>query len=152
MARKRVGPKLKFESSYILGEIINNYFDECDESEEPYTISGICLACGFTKNTFQVYGRKGPHVHIIEQARLIIQNQLEKALRGPGRAAGSIFTLKQFGWSDRQDINMNQRISGVDDVDDLKWTIEVVEPKKIRKDEIPDSEKVTPISRKAQAV
>lgn len=161
----RVGNELKFKSPYILGEVINAYFDQCDEDGLPYTLTGLCLATGLTKATLLRYARTGPHVSVINQARLIIQHQLEMRLLGPGRATGAIFALKQFGWSDRGTQELEKRAALDITSGNKKWTVEVVAPgealaepensdnsKKGRsKGEVPDSTKVTPLFRKKAA-
>ena len=137
-------------------EIINAYFDDCDDAEEPYTLTGLCLAIGISRPTFLNYSKADDLAPVMEQARLIIQNQLELQLLSGGRAAGPIFALKNHGWSDRQDLNINDpnRV----DPEDQVWTVEVVDPEDVQAesddDDVPvsNSAKVTPFPRKKEAV
>jgi hypothetical protein len=45
--------------------------------------------------------------YVAKRARSIIENWYETGLSGNHRVAGSIFALKQFGWSDQQQISLN---------------------------------------------
>jgi len=149
--KKRVGRPRTFTSPYILGEMINAYFDECDEADppEPYTITGLCLAIGFTRNQIISYAKKDEFLPIIRQARLIIQHALELRLLGPGRVSGPIFALKQHGWSDKQELDITGK--GKDGADE--WKIEVVDVKpETDNADIPNSEKVTPFPGSKKAV
>ena len=153
--KPRIKSALKFESSYILSERINAYFDECDEDEVPYTLTGLCLAIGTTMPTLLRYSKIGPHVDVIQQARMIVQHQLELRLYGQGRVTGPIFALKQFGWSDR---GPELGASGQPAPDDeRKWVVEVVDPADVKKEEeadaqVSNSAKVTPLFGKKKAV
>jgi len=153
MARVRVKKRRKFENPDILQEVINFYFDTCDEEDEPYTITGLCLAVGITKQTFYNYMRGGPVSDVIRQARMIIEHQLELTLRQGGNQSSTIFGLKNLGWADRMDLNTQPS------PEDNKWTIEVVspgdkiDPEKDQPDaKVSNSSKVTPFPRKKKAV
>ena len=58
----------------------------------------------------------------IKRAKLRVENDYEKALRKNGRA-GEIFGLKNFGWKDQQNVQVDAEIKhGISD--DLKALIE----------------------------
>ena len=76
--------------------------------EKP-TITGLCLALNFeSKDTLYAYRDKPDFSYPIKRALLIVENGYEKALRD-NNATGSIFALKNMGWKDKmeQDLNHN---------------------------------------------
>lgn len=86
--------------------IINDYFDNTEPEE--ITLSGLCLALQIHKQTLYNYQEKPEFKHLIEMARLRIENAYEKSLRKYGRS-GDIFALKNFGWSDKQEVEISQQ-------------------------------------------
>ena len=88
----------------MLVEILNEYFETTEESK--LTITGLCLALGLDKSTFYDYEKREDYKEIVRQARLIVENSYEISLRENGRT-GDIFALKNFGWTDKQEIDTN---------------------------------------------
>jgi hypothetical protein len=91
-----------WESPDEIENIINEYFE--NTSEDEITLSGLCIALKTNKQTISNYQDKPEFKHILEMAKLKIENAYEKSLRKHGRS-GDIFALKNFGWTDRQEIN-----------------------------------------------
>jgi hypothetical protein len=74
------------------------------------TITGLCLHCGFeSRQSFYAYEDKPEFSYTIKRARMMIEMEYEKRLHGNSNA-GAIFALKNFGWTDKQEID--QTIKG----------------------------------------
>ena len=95
---------------------IDNYFNDCKTNDIPVTITGLCLALGFTTRqgllNYEGYtdDNNQAFVDIIKRAKLRVENAYELRCLQRG-SAGDIFTLKQFGWSDRQTIEHSGDVS-----------------------------------------
>jgi hypothetical protein len=100
MTKPIVGGKpLLFETPDKLARAINDYFQNTEQEE--FTITGLCLAMGTSKQVFCDYGEREGYKDIVSHARLIVENSYELTLRRHGRT-GDIFALKNFGWADKQ--------------------------------------------------
>ena len=77
---------------------INDYFKQEDEK---FTITGLCLFCGFeSRQSFYEYENKEGFTYIIKRARMLIENMYEQRLQ-TNAPTGAIFALKNMGWEDR---------------------------------------------------
>ena len=75
------------------------------------TITGLCWFLGFeSRQSFYEYGQKPEFTYIIKRARLFIENDYEQALKH-ANCTGSIFALKNMGWSDKQESENDQNIA-----------------------------------------
>lgn len=99
-----------FKSPEELELKINAYFKGKEYNE--LTITGLCLHLGINKDTFYEYAKRPEFKPIIDMARLRVENSYEIALRKNG-GAENIFALKNFGWKDRQEIDMASSIDNV---------------------------------------
>lgn len=71
---------------------------------EPPTITGLALHLGFaSRQSFYDYEERGEYSYIIKNARLRVEKGYELRLHG-NNPTGSIFALKNMGWSDKQEI------------------------------------------------
>jgi len=105
------GRWLKFQSPEELQELIDDYFEEMDEKELPYTITGLALHLDTTRETLLDYSKKERFSDTIIKAKLKIQNYAENELfRKQGQVAGIIFNLKNNykGWKEEQTINISE--------------------------------------------
>ena len=94
----------QFKTAEDMQAAIEDYFDT--HSEGKPTISGLCYHLGFTsRQSFYAYEKKAEFSYTIKKARLRIESGYEKYLHG-GQCAGAIFALKNFGWSDKQEIEV----------------------------------------------
>lgn len=93
-----------FESPDKLQEMVDQYFAKVNEDKTRPTITGLCLALGFeSRQSFYDYEKREGFSYTIKRARMWIENAYEQLLTS-GYATGAIFALKNFGWSDKQDI------------------------------------------------
>jgi hypothetical protein len=91
--------------------LFNDYFNATPKEE--WTITGVCLHCHIHKDTFYEYCKRDDYKDVFNRARLMVENAYELSLRKNGRA-GDIFALKNFGWTDKQEVeqvNLNYDMS-----------------------------------------
>lgn len=106
MAKKRGrGQPKKFATPEILQEKIDAYFVECEEKEEPCTITGLALALDTTRETLLDYQNnyEQEYSDVVRKAKQRVQNNAEKWLFSGKHPTGAIFWLKaNAGWVDKQ--------------------------------------------------
>lgn len=85
------------------------YFAERQAKEQPFTVNGLALALGMTRETLLRYGEKEGFSDAVKAVRARLEDHWESRLGGPN-AAGTIFWLKNQGWSDRQDLNLSGQV------------------------------------------
>lgn len=98
----------KFDSPEQMQSLIDSYFNET--LPEEITLTGLCLALDTNKQTLANYQARPEYKHILEIAKLKIENAYEKSLRKNGRS-GDIFALKNFGWTDKQELEHSGNIT-----------------------------------------
>ena len=96
------GRPVKFQSLEELNSKIEAYF--ADTKEEDLTITGLALALETSRETLMNYEERPEFFDAIKKAKDRIHNAYEKDLRRKGRS-GDIFALKNFGWTDKQEID-----------------------------------------------
>lgn len=97
---------LKYDNEEVLKELIDKYFQECDEKKLPYTMSGLAYALKIDRKTLINYGKRESFSTLISEAKDRIQKQLEEnALTGKYNAQFTMFNLKNnYGWQDKQEV------------------------------------------------
>ena len=114
------GRPLLFKSPKELQDKIDIYFDECKKNKSTITtkdgvltvdtpliptIAGLAYALNTDRHTIYNYEQKDEYFHIIKKARDFIFSQIESKLQNSNtNAAGTIFLLKNYGYSDKQEI------------------------------------------------
>ena len=101
----RVGRPLKFQSVEELQNGIQAYFDECQQSDRPLTITGLCLALGTTRELLCDYSNNPVFSDAIKQAKEIVANYAEEQCLTARNPAGAIFIAKNHGFTDKQEID-----------------------------------------------
>jgi hypothetical protein len=90
------------------GKAIEDYFNAYKEP----TWSGLALYLGFeSRKSLDDYKKKEEFSYPIKKALLRIEELYEKNLQ-KGNPTGSIFALKNFGWTDKQEIDQKTEHSG----------------------------------------
>jgi len=121
----KVGRPLKFKTVEELQEKIDKYFKDCEKKEIPLTITGLALALDTDRQTLMNYEHKEDYFDTIKKAKLKIENAYEIRCINRGNG-GDIFALKNFGWTDRQEIEQTVKVekSAVEElissIDELK--------------------------------
>lgn len=101
-----MGAPRQYKNIEELQEKIDNYFDNCDNLEKPYTITGLAMALDLTRQGLINYEEREEFVDTIKKAKQKVLNQLEENLiSGKGSTPGIIFNLKNnYNWVDKQEI------------------------------------------------
>lgn len=121
------GCPLKWQSVEVMQIAIDKYFEDCDKGKEkkvydkkeetvktvtetiPYTITGLALALGTTRQGLIDYAERGEFSDAIKRAKLRCENYVEKLALSANSGvhpSGPIFCLKNYGWTDRQTIDV----------------------------------------------
>lgn len=96
----------------IMQQKIEKYFQECEQKQEPYTITGLCIALDICRDTLSEYMKNEEFSDTIKKAKLKVENYLEKHLITDSSTTGIIFNLKNnFGWSDKQQIEHSGNVN-----------------------------------------
>lgn len=122
-----MGRPKKYANKEDLENKINSYFDWCDSQKQelyndkgqitkviskPYTVSGLCLYLGITRETLNQYEDNNDYSDTIKRAKMRIENDVEEGIMtGRINTISGIFNLKNnFGWKDKQEIQ--QEVNG----------------------------------------
>ena len=106
----KVGRPRKFASPEDLEKLLNEYFEGKEYNE--ITLTGLCLFLDINKDTFYEYAKRDEFKHMLDMARLRIENSYEIALRKDG-GSENIFALKNFGWKEKQEMDIASNIDSV---------------------------------------
>lgn len=119
---KFTGRPPKFQDAEEVANTIEAYFKECDDNNEPYTVTGLALVLGISMKSLRDYKNCVDDVNILKQldidtkqqlsnivkrAYLMYQNYSEKKMLDPScskNPVSYIFSLKNFGWADKQEV------------------------------------------------
>jgi len=99
-----------YRSPEELAEAIASYFrkheeDKAAEKDNKLTVSGLAYHLGFeSRQSFYDYEKRDQFSYIVKRARLFIESNYEGRLQG-NNPTGSIFWLKNSGWSDKTEID-----------------------------------------------
>lgn len=102
------GRLLKYETAKEMQEAVDEYLKE---NPAP-TISGLAYYLGFeSRQSFYDYEQREVFSYTVKRCRLFMEAHYESRLQG-NNPAGSIFWLKNAGWSDKQEIDQKTEHSG----------------------------------------
>ena len=118
------GRPLKFDSAEQIAKAGDKYFAHCEASEQPVTITGLCIALGTFRDVLcdyesGKYDDVDPEFSVtVKSLKIRCENFAEKRLFG-NNPTGAIFALKNYGWSDKQDLNLSGAVGVKRVVSDL---------------------------------
>jgi len=94
------------KSPLELDAAIDDYYLKCQESEEPFTIIGLAVHMGISKDTIIEYGKNPEFSDSYKKAMALAEKSLvHNALTGGYNPTVSIFLLKNnHGYKDKQEI------------------------------------------------
>lgn len=79
------------------------YFDSCAQLEKRPTVNGLALALGMnSRQSLLNYAEREGFLDVVKEARTKLEAAWEDGLSG-SNVAGTIFWLKNQGWSDRSE-------------------------------------------------
>lgn len=118
-----VNKKRKFATADELREAVDDYFNIKLAENCPFTITGLALHLGISRQTLLNYEKKYPgteYAEIIEEAKLRIEEFVEECLfRNRIPTSGVIFNLKNnFNWREKQEIDCSgeMKVTKLEDV------------------------------------
>lgn len=93
------------------------------ERTRPFTITGLAVALGTTRQRLIEYGKNDDFWDTIKKAKEIIHNWTEESLydTSNGNAVGKIFNLKNnWGWVDKTEVDVRKKVTDIskEDVDE----------------------------------
>ena len=91
----------RYKTKEELEKVCQDYFDECISGEYPLTITGLALRLNLSRQTLLNYESNDELMDTVKRAKLVVENYAEKQLLSGGNAAGAIFALKNFNWTDK---------------------------------------------------
>lgn len=98
-----LGRPPKFTDPSEFQALVDEYFLNCEVSDKVPTVNGLTLALGFSsRQSLFDYAGKPEFMDTVKAAKTRLENEWEQRLAG-GNAAGTIFWLKNQGWSDRNE-------------------------------------------------
>lgn len=124
IANRKVGRPLKFQSVSELQKRIDEYFIDRDSTGKPYTITGLALWLdASSRECLLNYQEKDDYFDTITRAKLRCQEYAESQLYTAKSSNGPIFALKNFGWSDAKQVDIQNTtktitVTMVGDIDD----------------------------------
>ena len=103
---------LKFKTVAKLNRIAERYFQECDQNNRPYTMSGLAAALDISRQNLSNYARKEKFSEAISVLKQRIEAQMEeRMLTGQNASTPSIFSLKNnFKWHDKQEVEHSGQV------------------------------------------
>ena len=114
-AVKKIGRPRIIESPAEMERLVAEYVTKCHEKDEPLTPTGIILHLGLSsRQSLDQYAERPEFTDSVKRAKLLIENGYEVDLRRTGNPAGSIFALKNMGWSDRQEVEVRGVLAHLD--------------------------------------
>jgi hypothetical protein len=112
-------PTPKYKSEKELSKAIESYFRECDEKEEPYTVTGLAISIGLSRCQLLQYQSKAQYYNTIKKAKDRCEAFAERQLYQGRNVAGVIFSLKNnWKWRDQQDLNVSNDTKAPDPISD----------------------------------
>ena len=94
------GRPLKYKQPKKIMEIGEQFFKECDEKNVPYTITGLALALGISRQNLCEYAARPEYSDTIRKLKQRVEASVEQLMLNKGHA-GSIFWMKNHDWTDK---------------------------------------------------
>lgn len=100
--------KRKYDTAEQLQFAIDAYLLWCKENEKPMTFAGLAYSLGFlSRQSLYEYSKRTDELSLpIKSALLRIEQDYEENLRAAS-CTGSIFALKNRGWTDKTELDIN---------------------------------------------
>lgn len=98
-----IGRPPKFKSPEQLEELINSYFEDCKQRNEPPFITEMCVWLDTSRKVLLEYEEKPDFSNTIKKAKQKCEAAIEKGMMtNKMNATGAIFNLKNnYGWEER---------------------------------------------------
>lgn len=101
-----VGRPRKYQIPEDFDRKVEEYYAYCKEEKEPVTWTGLALYLGFSsRQSIDEYLHYEGFSDSVKRAKALVEWHYEMRLVTSSTPTGAIFALKNFGWSDRQEID-----------------------------------------------
>lgn len=107
---KHIGRPLKYKTAKQIEEIGQKYIDKCKENGEPILITGLALALDTDRKTLINYQNNEMFFNTINKLKQQCECYAEEKLFVGNNTTGAIFALKNYGWKDKQDIEITHNV------------------------------------------
>lgn len=102
---------LLFNDPKEILSLANAYFKRCNQAKIPYTITGLSLALGMTRETLFSYIREKAEnlSRAAKWALTVVEESIERRALSPNNAGAQFILRAGFGWKDQMsggDINI----------------------------------------------
>ena len=99
------------------------YFADCKVEGKRPTVTGLAYNVGLaSRQSLCDYENKPEFIYTVKRAKLFVEMGYEEAL-SQSNAAGPIFALKNFEWTDKQQLEHTHKLEGMSD-EELKRRLE----------------------------
>lgn len=92
----------------FLQKLIDEYFKNNDKP----TLAGLAYALGVSRSTLYAYEEKDDFSDIIKKSRQRVEKSYEERLIYGTQPTGVIFALKNMGWKDKVETDINSNSLG----------------------------------------
>lgn len=112
---------LKYKTEEELSKGIEEYFEDCQKREKPYTMTGLAVWLGIDRITLIRYGKKDKYATLIKKAKDRVEQQIEENyLDGTFNTTAAIFNLKaNYKWDDGNKVEINVNKPKVEKVEEV---------------------------------
>lgn len=109
------GRPLKFETPEQLEEMIEAYFEDCRQREEPPFITELAVWLDTSRETLSNYEERDEFFDTIKRAKQKCEMAVEKGmLLNKMNSTGAIFNLKNnYGWRDKTEVEQSGKVNYV---------------------------------------
>ena len=105
-----VGRPRAIDSPETFDMLVDSYIDMCKQANEPILLTGMILSLGLnSRESFYQYQDYPEFTDSVKRARMLIEMEYEKRLNSGSNAAAPIFALKNFGWTDKQEVDLSSQ-------------------------------------------
>ena len=110
----------KYKTAEQLQIAIDSYWKWAEENKEPPMMTRLALHLGFaSRQSLYDYGSKDEFAYTIKRAVTFIEMEAELSLIKGGGAA-EIFRLKNFGWTDKQELEVKGKVN----INPIEWAVD----------------------------
>ena len=96
-----------------MDRLVDEYVTKCREEGEALTLTGMILYLGLSsRQSLDRYGDREEFSDSVRRAKLLIEHEYERKL-DRDKPTGAIFALKNMGWSDRQQVELQGSLSNL---------------------------------------
>lgn len=89
------------------------YFAECKKNKAPKCITGLAVACGTWRTMLYEYMKRPAFTDPIKKALAECEQEAEIIALTARNPAGAIFVLKNYGWTDKSEVEHKGQANAV---------------------------------------